>query len=351
MQTRKVNDPWIDDEFFEQGSFLVTDKSQSVVLLKGGIISSDSRSPFKKGLSIFCKNFYDNVYLFHHSEQFINFNLVDLQKKILNDQIITPVRKKTDYDHIFEQDFLDLKKKIPSEVKKAVLVSREEYQISNPLQLKKHLFAKALEMNQGRAYGFWNKDFGIIGSTPETLFRIENGLIATEALAGTAKAGQEAELMNSKKDRNEHEYVIKDISEKLFDLGLVAKVESTTTSGFSSIIHLRTKLVAKPLNHLSAIHLSQALSPTAALGGYPKEKAKDYLLNTRYQKLFQNRIFGSVIGTDNDGPLGLVMIRNIQWIGETFFIESGVGVVEESNLMQEMQEIKLKREIVRNYYL
>lgn len=102
---------------------------------------------------------------------------------------------------------------------------------------------------------------------------------------------------------------------------------------------------------LKAQTLSKLLSPSAALGGYPKLEAKNFLLKSRYHNFFPNRFFGSVIGTDFGGPSGLVMIRNLQWRRKEFFIESGVGIVAASELEKELAEISLKRKVVKEHYL
>ncbi|NCY26051.1 MAG: hypothetical protein EBX37_14775 [Alphaproteobacteria bacterium] len=47
----------------------------------------------------------------------------------------------------------------------------------------------------------------------------------------------------------------------------------------------------------------------------------------------------------------LVSIRNVQWKKNLVFIESGGGVVAESELIKEMEEIHLKRNTIKNYYL
>lgn len=351
MNPMILNHSWIDENFYRQGSFVVVDQGQSVLLLKGGVFAKTPNSPFKDSATIFCKDFFEDEFVFHHSDKYLKISLSELRSclKEASDDLV--VKEMSNNDDVFAQDFHDLKQKIPVEIKKVVLVTREDYRTNNPAQLIKHLIAKALGLNQGSAYGCWNNDHGIVGCTPETLFEMNQGTLVTEALAGTAKVGQEAELLNSQKDQTEHQYVIQDLSEKLTSLGFTLKIAPTETSRFSSIIHLKTKISAETRNTVSALTLCRTLSPTAALGGYPKQSAKDFLKSTQYNKLYPERFFGSVIGTEFEGSAGYVMIRNLQWRGEIFFIESGVGVVEASELAKELSEIRLKRQVVRDYYL
>jgi isochorismate synthase EntC len=351
MKARIVNHPWIDEEFFKRGSFLVTDQGLSVLLLKGGSLSNKKDESSENKISVFCNHFYRDEFFYHQSTNYLKITLLELRNYLEELNSLPAIIEVKNFDDTFSQDFNELKKIIPQEIKKAVLVSREDYRTDDPYLLRKHLFASAISMSKGRGYGLWNDTFGIIGCTPEILFEMDGSTLVTEALAGTAKFGEECELMNSLKDRNEHNLVIQDLSEKLFSLGLNATVGPTVTSQFSSIIHLRTKLKAEVLTKISAIDLSKILSPTAALGGYPRERSHKFLQNTVYQKKFPERFFGSVIGTDFENPMGLVMIRNVQWEKDQFFVESGVGIVEDSQLEKEQEEIRLKRKVVKDHYL
>jgi isochorismate synthase EntC len=351
MKARAVSHPWIDEEFFQRGSFLVTDQGHSVILLKGGSLSNKKNDSTENQISIFCKHFYRDEFLYHQTTKYLKITLLELRTYLEESNPLPAVIGVENFDDTFSLDFCELKKIIPQEIKKAVLVSREDYRTDDPYLLRKHLFASAITMSKGRAYGLWNEAFGIIGCTPEILFEMEGPTLVTEALAGTAKSGEESELLNSLKDRNEHNLVIQDLSEKLFSLGLNAIIGPTVTSQFSTIIHLRTKLKAEVSKKISAIDVSKTLSPTAALGGYPRERSHKFLLNTVYQKKFPERFFGSVIGTDFESPMGLVMIRNVQWEKDHFFIESGVGIVEDSQLVKEQEEIRLKRKVVKDHYL
>jgi isochorismate synthase EntC len=47
----------------------------------------------------------------------------------------------------------------------------------------------------------------------------------------------------------------------------------------------------------------------------------------------------------------IVAIRNVQWKDHQLFIECGGGVVPESVLEKEIEEIHLKRNTIRKHYL
>ncbi|NCY26052.1 MAG: hypothetical protein EBX37_14780, partial [Alphaproteobacteria bacterium] len=89
-------------------------------------------------------------------------------------------------------------------------------------------------------FGLWNKDYGVIGSTPEVLFHLHGETLNTFALAGTAKTGEEEKLLRSEKDLHEHGLVVKDICEKLTPFLKNLNVHKTHLHPFKSLIHLKT---------------------------------------------------------------------------------------------------------------
>ncbi len=94
------------------------------------------------------------------------------------------------------------------------------------------------------------------------------------------------------------------------------------------------------------------LSPTAALGGYPTLEAMNFLKETEYQKENPKRYFGSAFGYKSEKiNQVLVAIRNVQWNPLKLWIESGGGVVSGSELENELNEVRLKRNIIKDHYL
>lgn len=352
MKVHTIDHPWMDEEFYKTGSYISSDAGASVIFCKGGVVGGSTGEEDLKDVT-FIKKFFSEEYFVHVPREKLTLSLVEVRERIKSTVADVPALKtQANQDEVFQGDFTRLKKLIPGSLSKAVLLSREEYTSDDTTVLKKNIIARSFQLNHGRPYGFWSGNMGIVGCTPETLFEVVDGVINSEALAGTARIGFEKELLESVKDRREHEYVIRDISEKLTSLDLTVSLGKTETSPFSQIVHLKTPIRARMKKGLSILKLTSKLSPTAALGGYPADKAMNFLETMNYSKTFPDRIFGSVIGhISPSSSVGLVMIRNLQWLKETFIIESGVGVVEASELSKELSEIKLKREVVRNHFL
>lgn len=343
---------WTDSEFMKRGAFLTTTDNY-VFFGKGGEITYSDELVKSKKCAFYLKDFYSDRFLVYSPESILKISKVNVLKWIETEKVnhyqVSPVEND---DEIYQKDFNLLMDTFGEELEKVVLVSRETYGGFHQDQTIRHLLKRSFEMHAGWPYGIWNESFGMIGSTPELLYEVKNKTLSTFALAGTAPVGQEAELLNSTKDRHEHDLVIKDIREKLKDFTSDLAVYETELLTFKTMVHLKTDIVGKIKTDMDFTKLTITLSPTAALGGYPKESSLKFLRNSHYSRKYQERYFGSCLGVMSDDYSGFVVaIRNVQWKDQKLFIESGGGVVPESEFQKELEEVHLKRNTIRNNYL
>lgn len=345
---------WLTPEFYQKGAFISDYQSDQVLLGKGGtFVLSEEEFSQEECPVFYMKDFFKDEYQAYRPESVIQCSLEDL-KAVVKEQseYKLEITETSNDDHHYPDDFISLKKAFNSKLKKVVLISGETFTVDDPLKAKMKFFARALLFGTGFPYGLWNETYGIVGATPEILFSLKNDELKTFALAGTAKLGLEEELLNSKKDRFEHDLVIQDIEEKLKPFTHSLKRDETEILNFREIIHLKTDIKAQflPLGKLKA--LTTSMSPTAALGGYPKLEAMKFLKNTIYTQHHPNRFFGSAMGvTSKSFNQFMVMIRNIQWNEQSFVIESGGGIVPDSDMDKEMNEFRMKRNIIKKHYL
>jgi menaquinone-specific isochorismate synthase len=342
---------WLGDGFFEKGAFTTSKDPQKLILGKGGFFSEekDSENPH----FFYIKEFFRPKYYYYYPEV-----LLEVQKQDVNlalgqyRDLEIHYQTNENYDDVFKNDFQHLKSMLDDHFMKAVLVSSEKIRVKNPKELKRKIISKAIAAEMGTPYGIWMNDFGIIGSTPEILFECHENKIHTVAIAGTGKKGEEKKLIESAKDKKEHNLVIQNIVQCLEQYCSHVKTKETMVVPFSKMIHLKTDIQGEMKSDITWDNLIDHLSPTAALGGYPKTEAKNFLEKTRYTKMFPHRFFGSVFGfSHQDMNRALVMIRNIQLLGKDIMIESGVGIIKESEFENELNEIKLKRETVKEMFL
>lgn len=120
------------------------------------------------------------------------------------------------------------------------------------------------------------------GSTPETLVRVANRHLETEAIAGSIGRGGDARqdaqlaatLLSSEKDLREHFLVRDSISRGLARLGLEAAMEPyPQLSRLTNVQHLRTPIRARIPTSTHILQIAAELHPTPAVGGVPRIRA------------------------------------------------------------------------------
>lgn len=249
-------------------------------------------------------------------------------------------------DSTYLEDIEKALNEFDEDFEKVVLISRESYS-KDSTKLKEVIFG-ILKARLGLNYGLWDQEGGILGSTPEILFSKEGKKFQSMALASTRPIDKAHELLEDKKELIEHHLVVKDLRNKLEGQNALS-VGSAKIETFGTLAHLRTDISFE--SNLNVVELSSLLGPTAALGGYPQKVAKEFIKNSKYYNKHPNRKFGGVIGVEHgEKAFALVAIRNIQWDKNSYWIESGGGVVKESTIENELSEIKRKRKVIRDIF-
>lgn len=189
-----------------------------------------------------------------------------------------------------------------------------------------------------------------LGSSPERLLKIENSTLETEAVAGTRIIDRAQELLSSEKDLKEHEWVVKDIEERLSTFSShISKDDSPSLYHSKNLAHLKTFIKAQ-VSEVRINPIVKALSPTAAICGYPHQLALETLQT--YEK-FQRGFYSAPIGFyDSNSAEITVAIRScyiysqhspLSPTGSNILeLYSGVGVVFDSDAANEWTELDLK---------
>lgn len=190
------------------------------------------------------------------------------------------------------------------------------------------------------SYGFGFQNEGLSGLTPELLFEVTGDRLYTMALAGTAAADGPS-LLDDPKERREHAIVVENLIEELQTFGEVL-VGATEERPYGTLKHLYTPIEVRLQHRPEFAQLVKALHPTAALGGWPRDKAWRWLLQD--PSADWRRRFGAPFGfVDGDHMVCVVAIRCLQWQGAKALLASGCGVVAQSLAAREWQELALKR--------
>ncbi|MDH4467038.1 MAG: chorismate-binding protein [Bacteriovoracaceae bacterium] len=331
----------------------------SIIIGVGGEISKIKSLTFFDHHHFYFKDFFTQSYLVHRPQSLHRFRKSDLLN--LLEEFSINFQARNNDDELFAKDFEHFKqahKENPA-FQKVVLVSREYYATqakSDEPKVRAHWLKRSLSIAGTTAFGHWSENQGMIGATPEVLWDYKNETLTLQSLAATAKEGEESELLNEK---NQHEFqlVVKGIEEACRAMRISVSKEETNRKHFGKLIHLQKIFHSHvSLTSQDLIKLTNLLSPTAALGGSPKKNSLEFLeQKSLYQQKYPLRKFGSAFGylEGEVGILGkfIVAIRNIQWNKDGFFIESGAGIVNDSLLELELNEISMKRNSILQFYL
>ncbi len=202
------------------------------------------------------------------------------------------------------------------------------------------------------AYGYHYQGHGLAGGTPEVLFRSEGRGYATMALAGTRPIARARELLTDAKELREHRFVVDDIVRRLAPFGNV-EIGALSILEMPTLAHLHTpiRFEENRPEPMSFAEMVRRLHPTAALGVSPRSEAGERWLREADRGV-KRRTYGAPFGLEREDhrALALVAIRNVHWDRDRVRVGSGAGLLPESRLERELDELRSKREQVKGLF-
>jgi len=196
-----------------------------------------------------------------------------------------------------------------------------------------------------------NNEKTLIGASPELLIKkVGNKIIANPLAGSEAKQNNviddkriTEQLMNSKKDRYEHELVIKSIVQALKPLCKTLIVpKQPSIIGTQTMWHLSTTIEGElKSSDTSSLEIALAMHPTPAIGGYPTESALKVI--DKLESYDRNLFTGMVgwIDSKGDGEW-VVTIRCAEIDNHKATLYAGAGIVEGSIPKKELAETGAK---------
>lgn len=201
------------------------------------------------------------------------------------------------------------------------------------------------------AFSFANgKGQSFIGATPERLLQIQDGVLRTMALAGTARRGatprEDAslarELLESEKDLREHRVVIESIRRRLKRFGLeLPDLPPPRLMQLSNVQHLLTPISIPVGDRHDLLDLLSELHPTPAVGGSPRAVTTGIIGEI---EPFDRGLYAGALGFfdfKGNGEM-VVAIRSALIDGSRARVYAGSGIVEGSDPEKEKLETDLK---------
>lgn len=195
---------------------------------------------------------------------------------------------------------------------------------------------------------FSGTDVEVAGASPETLVKLENGVLHTFPLAGTRPRGRteeedqalEKELLSDEKEIAEHNMLV-DLGRN--DLGKISKFGTVqveklhSIERYSHVMHIGSTVRGEIREDQDALNAIEAVLPAGTLSGAPKIRACQLIGELENNK---RGIYGGAIGyIDFTGNMDTcIAIRIAYKKNGKVFVRSGAGIVADSVPEKEYEE-------------
>lgn len=195
---------------------------------------------------------------------------------------------------------------------------------------------------------FSGTDVEVAGASPETLVKLEDGILHTFPLAGTRPRGRteqedaalERELLADEKELAEHNMLV-DLGRN--DLGKISKFGTVeveklhSVERFSHVMHIGSTVRGEIRKDKDALDAIEAVLPAGTLSGAPKIRACQLIGELENNK---RGIYGGAIGyIDFTGNMDTcIAIRIAYKKNGKVFVRSGAGIVADSDPDKEFEE-------------
>jgi anthranilate synthase component I len=191
-------------------------------------------------------------------------------------------------------------------------------------------------------------DFHIVGSSPEILVRIEDGMVTLRPIAGTRPRGHdeeedrrlEAELLVDPKELAEHLMLIdlgRNDAGRVSEIGSVRLTEKMVIERYSHVMHIVSNVIGRIRPGMSAIDVLRATFPAGTVSGAPKIRAMEII--DELEPVKRGVYAGAVGYLSWSGNMDTaIAIRTAVIKGDTLHIQAGAGIVADSVPTSEWQE-------------
>jgi anthranilate synthase component 1 len=209
---------------------------------------------------------------------------------------------------------------------------------------------RALRFINPSPYLFFLKlgEMFLIGSSPEVMVRLEEGMVELKPIAGTKHRGRTEqedrkladELLRDPKERAEHVMLV-DLGRN--DLGRIARTGSVQVNQlmaverYSHVMHLVSHIQAQLAEGKDAFDVLRATFPAGTLSGAPKVRAMEIMEELEPER---RGTYGGAVGYFSfSGNMDFcITIRTLLVRDEKIFVQAGAGIVADSDPEAEYRE-------------
>ena len=190
-----------------------------------------------------------------------------------------------------------------------------------------------------------------IAASPERLYKRKGGLIHSEAVAGTCTRGPDGvsderlavRLLESEKNRREHECVVRRIEASLSPLTQsLAREAAPRVMRLRHVQHLMTGIIGHVPPSVTDETLLAELHPTPAVCGWPVAESREFI---RQNESVPRGLYSGVVGVVSASRSDFtVAIRSAVIDGASMTAFAGAGIVRGSEADSEWLETARKLE-------
>lgn len=304
---------------------------------------------------------FDNGIIFDHKsgENFYYYigenslpKISDLIKEKRDFEVFTYSEPKVNIKKTeFEKNVVKAKEYIFSgDIFQVVLSKRYEFKFNGSLIP----FYKTLRRINPSPYMYFLKmgPRQIVGSSPEMLMRVENGVVETFPIAGTRPRFEDAskneilaqELLADPKERAEHTMLVdlarNDIG-KVSEFGTVRVAEFMKVYQYSHVQHMVSRVTGKLKSDCDCYEALKAVFPAGTVSGAPKVRAMEIIEES---EPFRRGPYAGALGyfSYNGNADFAITIRTLVAKEDKGYIQAGAGIVADSDPEREWYETENK---------
>ena len=297
-------------------------------------------APFDKGSICFIPKEFSKTII-------ENYTFEDFDSASLSNTLVEDKTQKKEFEALVQKAIQNINLGLTDKI----VVSRKESISINSFDIEL-AFKKMLSLYKSAfKYCFFHPQIGMwMGATPEQFLKTENNTLKTVALAGTRLINDD---VWGDKELKEQQYVTDFIVSNIKEYTNLVKVSNPYTITAGNIQHIKTDINAT-LNSLIDLEIIlKKMHPTPAVCGFPKEKARDFILkNENYNRKYYAGFLGELnfCFESNQTLMSdlFVNLRCMEIIKDNAEIYVGCGITKDSNPEKEYIETKNKSVTMKN---
>lgn len=314
--------------------------------------------------------FYDTFIIFDHLKQIVTIAAIDLFQNGRTQQEMSDAIDKI-YTDLMQnsklQEDTDIKLAFQSKIEESAFIEMVEkakdhivkgdiFQVvlsqrfSSPFEGNPFALYRQLRTSNPSPYMFY-MDFDkytILGTSPESLVKVNNGLVTTNPIAGTKPRGKTNEediqiakdLLNDEKEIAEHRMLVdlgrNDIG-RISEIGSVQIEKYMTIEYYKYVMHIVSEVTGRLKEDLHILDVLTACLPAGTVSGAPKIRAMQIIneLETTKRGVYAGAV--GYISVTGNMDLALA-IRTMVVKDNQAYVQAGAGIVHDSVPKSEFEE-------------